>query len=176
MSDVVSPEPEDAEPLAVRPARASSIDPEELPALAAVAIVVSVLAVLVGALLLGTGAGSGADRWKLAVKSIGLGSTSSSIGTAPLIGAALILALSLLRAGVVGRRAKLAPLAAVGATAAAGWLVGFTVLNMVVDMTLMDADVTSALGLLVADTGALAVLVIAFAWGYTSALTTRQAS
>lgn len=149
----------------------TSLRLEDLHFLAAAVIVVAVLAILLGALVLGLATDLPADdEWKFRVKAIGLGSgglgsLGFSLGGAPFIAVALLVAL-----GFVGRSpgsplARWGRLVEGGAVAAAAWLVLFTLLGLVVDLTEIGDAFPEGVGALLIDLGALLLLALTCLWG-----------
>ncbi len=147
--------------------------------MAAASIVLAVLSLLLGALLVGASVEDvGDDTWKLAVKTIGLGSFTVGgfgvLGLAPLAGVSLLVALSLTRDAPVGSRPDPVSLVRAGSVGAASWLVLFTLLGVIVDLTELGDDFAAAFGLLVVDLGTLAVLVVTLLWGFTAFVSARR--
>ena len=169
-----APPPEQPPAAVPRPAGRSNpltaIDPGELPLYAAAALVVAVIALAFGSLLVASSINDfGDDEWKIIVKTIGLGTSVglgfSSGGSALFAALALLAAQFLVGTATAGRRA-LVPFIGIGTLAVAVWLAFFTVLGILVDFTFFADDFVPALGLLLSDIGALAVLLVAIAWGY----------
>jgi hypothetical protein len=163
--------PQQAERASAAPRSLTSLSVEDLHMLAAIVIVVAVLVIILGALVLGLATDLPTDdEWKYRVKAIGLGggslaSLSSSPGGAPFIAVGLLVAL-----GFVGRAqhsplAKWARLVDVGAVVAAAWLVLFTLLGVVVDLTEVGDAFPEILGALLIDLSALLLLALTVLWG-----------
>ena len=143
--------------------------------LAAVGLVLAVLATLFGALLVGASLDDvGDDQWKATVKVIGLGGAFFGMSTGALLaGVALVLALVL--APSDSGRTTAGALVRFGAIGAAGWLALFVVLGVIVDLTRLGDDFVAAFGLLVADLGILALLLVVLLWAVGSAKAGRSA-
>ena len=145
---------------------------DELPVVAAVALVAAVGALAFGALLLASSFDGVEEEWKATVKIIGLSvfgglHVGIGLGTNALFAAGLLLvALTLVRREVAPHRAGLVPLVAVGALAVAAWLAFFTVIGIAVDLTELGDDFVAAFGVLVSDLATLLVLALTGLWGY----------
>ncbi len=139
--------------------------------LAAAAIVVAVLATLLGALVLGLAVDTpAADGWKLRVKAIGLGTASLgglgfSLGGAPFVGVSLVVALGLVDDSSRSPLAKWARLVEGGTAGAAIWLGFFTLLGLVVDLTEIADAFPEVIGALLIDLATLLILAVAGLWG-----------
>ena len=139
--------------------------------LAAAAIVVAVLATLLGALVWGLAMETpGVDGWKFRVKAVGLGPISLgrlgvSIGAALFIGVSLLFALALVGDSSRSPLARWGRLVEGGAAGAAGWLAFFTLLGLVVDLTEIADAFPEVVGALLVDLGTLLVLAVAGFWG-----------
>ena len=138
--------------------------------LAAAAIVVAVLATLLGALVWGLAMETpSADAWKFRVKAIGLGpisvgSLGFSLGAALFIGVSLLVALGLVDSSS-SPLVKWGRLVEVGAAGAAGWLAFFTLLGLVVDLTEIADAFPDVVGAVLIDLGTLLILAVAGFWG-----------
>lgn len=157
------PTPPPSNPLA-------SLRLEDLRAVAAAAIVIAVVAMLLGALVLGLATDTaGTEGWKLRVKAVGLGTAGIgppdfSPGGAAFIGLSLLVALALLADASRSILARWARVVEIGAGAAAIWVMLFTLLGLVVDLTEI-ADFPEVVGVLLIDLATLLVLALAAVWG-----------
>ncbi len=141
---------------------------------------IAVVAMLLGALVLGLATDTpGTDGWKLRVKAIGLGNAGIgppdfSPGGASFIGVSLLVALALIgdSAGtVLGRWGRLVEM---GAAGAAIWLVFFTLLGLVVDLTEIADAFPEIVGILLIDLATLLVLAVVGVWGLRSVIPAPQ--
>lgn len=153
------------------PRSITSLRLEDLHLLAAAVIVVAVLVILLGALVLGLATDLPADdEWKFRVKAIGLSSGSLgalgfSLGGAPFIAIALLVALGFLGRSPGSALAMWARLVEVGAVVAAAWLALFTLLGLVVDLTEIGDAFPEVVGALLIDLASLLLLAVIGLWG-----------
>jgi hypothetical protein len=136
------------------------------------------LVILLGALVLGLAADlPGVDDWKYRVKAAGLGPASLgpfgfSTGGAPFVGVALLVALGLVATAPDSMLSRWGRLVEGGAAVAAAWLMLFTLLGVVVDLTDIADAFPEIVGALLMDLAALLILAVAGLWGV-RALTPR---
>jgi|GEM_PF-5970744 len=163
-----------------QPSALTSLGGDDLRILGALAIVLAVVLLLLGALLLGMSVkGAGHEGWKYQMKVIGLGSISIgslglSFGGATFVGVALLVALSLAQGAARTARADLIPVVGVVAAAAAAWMMLFTLLGVGVDLTGAADGFTRILGILLIDLATLVMMSAAGIWGLTLASNRRS--